>query len=152
MGKGRVCSGCQRPLGAFSDIQGPGAFIVDEARDRLARGHCGRWLRMLHVKPGCCKGAGGSGGGDNEVATCPPSFPVPNTRNTRAPALRNTETKNLHWYFGHLVSIQWLLSRSCMFGFTHTTSSPVRRDGVVFSIQGGNGWGKGQRGRGHFDR
>lgn len=37
MGKGWVRSGRQGPLGAFSDIQGPGAFIVDEARERLAR-------------------------------------------------------------------------------------------------------------------
>ena len=55
MRKGRVCSGCQRPLGAFSDIQGPGAFIVDEARERLAREPLDRCCRMFHVKPGCCR-------------------------------------------------------------------------------------------------
>lgn len=47
--------GAFRPSGAFRGLQGPGAFIVDEARERLARGHCGRWLRMFHVKPGCCR-------------------------------------------------------------------------------------------------
>lgn len=121
-------------IGCVQAVRGLEHSLSTKPRDRLARGHCGWWLGMFHVKPDRCRGAGGCGGGDTEVATCPPSFPVPKTRNTGASTLRNTETKNPHWYFGHLVAIQWLLSRSCMFGFTHTTSSPVRRDGVVFSI------------------